>query len=156
MGPGQDLHGFGHLGVAGNRPVVVAVGAGQLGEHPGVTGIGLRARGRVPLAVARRRHRVDRQHRVAGRDQRADEQAAVGLGGHDHLRWISDVGCDQLVEPADALQAIGQAAAAEPAAITVLDQHVMVGLRPVMTNKHTHLAPPGSLSDPSPRRPAAP
>ena len=62
MGPGQDLDRLGLITVAGDGPVVVGVGAGQLRQHPGVAGIGLGPRGRMTLPVARRRHGVDRQH----------------------------------------------------------------------------------------------
>ena len=39
----------------------------------------------MPFPIARRRERVDRQHRVAGCDQGPHEQAPVGLGGDHHL-----------------------------------------------------------------------
>ena len=41
--------------------------------------VGLRPRDRVPLPVPRSRPRVDRVHRVPGRDQRGDPRAALGL-----------------------------------------------------------------------------
>ncbi len=54
-------------------------------------GIGLRARGRVPVPVTRRRHRVHREHLIARRDQRGDEQAPVGLDPDHHLARIVGV-----------------------------------------------------------------
>jgi len=41
MGPGQHLDRLGQVAVAGDGPVKVAVGAGQLGQHRGVARIGL-------------------------------------------------------------------------------------------------------------------
>jgi hypothetical protein len=41
MGPGQDLHRLSQVAVAGDGAVVVGIRAGQLGQHPGVAGIGL-------------------------------------------------------------------------------------------------------------------
>ena len=55
------------------------VGAHQIGQHLGVAGIGLRARDVVAVAIAGHRQRVDRVHLIAGRDQRLDPQAAIGL-----------------------------------------------------------------------------
>jgi hypothetical protein len=43
MGPGQDLHRFGQIGVTGDTPMVVGVGANQIGQHPGIAGVGLRS-----------------------------------------------------------------------------------------------------------------
>ena len=107
MGPGQHLHRLGQLAVAGHRAVIVGIGAGQLGQHLGVAGIGLGSRGRVALPVARGRHRVHRQHLVAGGHQGADEQAPVGLGGHHHLGWLVGEGSHQLVEAGHALNPLG-------------------------------------------------
>ena len=79
VGAGDQLDRLGILGVAGDRPVVGAVQPDDLGQQVRVGGIGLRARGGVPFPVAGHRHRVDREHLVAGRDQRRDPRAAVGL-----------------------------------------------------------------------------
>ena len=58
MGSGQHLDGFGQIAVAGDAPVVMAVGAGQLGQGRRVARIGLRPRGHVPFPIAGHRHRV--------------------------------------------------------------------------------------------------
>ena len=42
------------VAVAGDLAVVVAVGAHQVGEQPGVAGVGLRASDMVAVTVARR------------------------------------------------------------------------------------------------------
>lgn len=58
---GQHLDCLGEIAVAGDRPVVVPIGAGELGQYPRVTRVGLRARSRESFPVARRRQRVHRQ-----------------------------------------------------------------------------------------------
>ena len=104
---GRERLGIG--AVAGDPAVVVSVQTCQLGEHPSIAGVGLGARGRQPFPVARRRQRVHRDDLVAGGNQRPDEQAAVCLGRHHHLTGLLDVSGDELVEPADALDALRQA-----------------------------------------------
>jgi hypothetical protein len=42
MRPGQDLDRLGLGAVAGDGPVMVTVGADQIGQHPGITAVGLR------------------------------------------------------------------------------------------------------------------
>ena len=79
--------------VAGDRAVVVPVGADQIGEHLGVTGIGLRSCDVVAVAIAGHRQRVDRVHLIAGRSR---ARPPTGLGrsrsrppprrGHRHAR----------------------------------------------------------------------
>jgi hypothetical protein len=72
---GQDLDRLGQRAVAGDRPVVVAVGADQLGQHLGVPAVRLGPRAAMPAAVAADHLEVDRIHLVAGCQQRADQQA---------------------------------------------------------------------------------
>ncbi len=64
---------------------MITIEADNLGEHMRVAGIALRTRRRVPLPVLRRRQRVDREHLVTGRPQRAHPWSAVGLDANDHL-----------------------------------------------------------------------
>lgn len=77
--PGQHLDRLGEVGVTSDRSVRVPISPNEIGEHLGVARIALRARSHVPVAIARRRERVDREHLIASSDERADEQAAVGL-----------------------------------------------------------------------------
>jgi hypothetical protein len=143
MGPGQHLDRLGQIAVAGHGAVQVAVGAGQAGQHPGVTRIRLRARGREPLPIPRRGHRVHGQHRVPGRHQRPHEQTPIGLRGDHDIGRTLHVARDQFMEPGHALDPFGQPATRQPAALAVLDMNVMVGLSPVVTNKHCpHRQPP--------------
>ena len=93
--------------VAGDRAVVVPIGAHQIGQQFGVPGIGFGARDVVAVAVAGHRQRVDRIHLIAGRGQRLDPQAAVGFDPDHHLVGFFGVAADQLVEPADAGKSLG-------------------------------------------------
>ena len=63
--------------VAGDRAVMGAVQPHDLGQHVRIAGVGLRARGGVPLPVPGHRHRVDREHLIPGREQR---RAPTGRG----------------------------------------------------------------------------
>jgi hypothetical protein len=65
--------------VASDRAVMFAVERDDLGEHMGITRVGLRPRRGVAFAVAGRRHRVDREHLIAGHEQRGDPGTAVGF-----------------------------------------------------------------------------
>jgi hypothetical protein len=78
MAPGQHLDRLGQLRVARHRPVMVAVGADQISQHPRIGPVGLGPRDGVPLPIAARRQRVHREDLVAGRDQRPDQQPPVG------------------------------------------------------------------------------
>ena len=99
MSPSEHLDRVGQFAVTSHCSMVVGVGAGQIGQHLRVTRIGLRPGRRVAFPITRRRHRVDRQHRVPGSDQRPDEQPAIGLRRHQHIGRLLDVAGDQLVEP---------------------------------------------------------
>ena len=66
VSPGQDLDRLDVWAVAGDREVVVPVGADQVGQYFGVAGIRFRAGDLVALAVAGDRERVDREHLVPG------------------------------------------------------------------------------------------
>jgi hypothetical protein len=69
MRAGQHLDRLGQLRVAGDAAVHVPVGAHKIREDLGVTGIGLRARGGMPVAVAADRFGVDGIHLITGRHQ---------------------------------------------------------------------------------------
>lgn len=72
--------------------------ADQVGQDFGVPGIGLGARDGVAVAVAAGGQRVDRIYLIAGRDQRAHEQAAVGLGPDHDLGRVGDQAGQQLMQ----------------------------------------------------------
>ena len=50
----EDLDGAEQLAVGSHRPMVLAVGAHEVGEHPGIAAVGLGPARRVPLPIARR------------------------------------------------------------------------------------------------------
>jgi hypothetical protein len=91
---GQDLDRLNRWGVAGDRPVVVAVGADQVGQHLGIAAVGLGPRAAM-AAVAAHGMRVDRIHLVASGQQRPDQQPPVGLDPDHHLRWVLGMGSHQ-------------------------------------------------------------
>jgi hypothetical protein len=69
---------------ASGGPVVGVVQAHDLGEDVGVAGVGLGPGRRVSFPVAGHRHRVDRIHLVAGRDQSLHPRTPVGLDPDPH------------------------------------------------------------------------
>ena len=137
--------------VAGDRAVMVAVQTHDLGQHVGITRVGLRPRGGVPLPVAGHRHRVDREHLIPGRDQRGHPRAAVGLdpdhhpprrqhpGLGIHRSSVVEVLGDHLVQPGHPGHALGQPRPAQPLPVAVEDLDVVVVLGPVVTDEqHRH------------------
>jgi hypothetical protein len=106
-GPGEHLDRLHCWSVAGDRPVVVAVGADQIGQHLGVPAGGLSPGGAMATPIAADHLGIDRIDLVAGRHQRPDQQAMVGLDPDRHLSWVLGMGCDQGVQLANAGQAIG-------------------------------------------------
>ena len=83
--PGQQLHRISQVAVPGDRAVVVAIEAYDLGEHMSVSGVALGAGGRVPIPVTGGRERVDREDLIAGRAQRTHPRATVGFDAHHNL-----------------------------------------------------------------------
>lgn len=88
MAAGQDLDRLGKLTVTRDPSVLVPIGADQVSQHPGITSIGLGASLAMAVTVAVDRARVDRRHLIAGRYQRTDQQATVGLDPDQDLRWV--------------------------------------------------------------------
>ena len=107
MRAGEHLDRFRLGAVAGDRAVVVPVGADQIGQQLGIGGIGFGARDVVAVAVVGHRQRVDPIHLIAGRGQRPHPQAAVGFDADHHLFGFLSVCGDQLVQRADAGQSLG-------------------------------------------------
>src|SRR6185437_12367601 len=93
--------------VAGDRAVVVPVGAYQIGQQFGIGGIGFGARDVVAVAVVGHRQRVDRIHLITGGAQRPHPWAAVGFDADHHLFRVLDVRGDQLVQLPDPSQPSG-------------------------------------------------
>ena len=69
MGPGEHLDRLRVETVAGDRAMVVPIGADQIGQQFGIGGIGFGPRDVVAVAIAGHRQRVDREHLIARRGQ---------------------------------------------------------------------------------------
>jgi hypothetical protein len=156
VGAGQDLDRLGQLAVAGDGAVVVPVGPDQVGQDLGVPGIGPGARDGVAVAVAAGGQRVDRIHLIAGRDQRAQEQAAVGLGPDHDLGRVGDQAGQQLMRRGQPGQYLSHPPGRHDPAALVHDGHIMVGLGPVQPDKQHPSSSPGSASRSRLRKPATP
>jgi hypothetical protein len=78
--------------------VVVPIGSDQVGQHLGVAAVGLGPAAAAPAAVAADDLRIDRVHLVAGRQQRSDQQAPVGLNADRDLRRVLGMGSHQDVQ----------------------------------------------------------
>ena len=68
------------------RAEAVAIGAQDIGQHVGVAGIALTAGGAITRPAGLDDVGMDRHDRVAGGDQRVDDQAGWPLDGDRHLR----------------------------------------------------------------------
>ena len=134
--PGQDLDRLDVWAVAGQRAVVVAVGADQVGQQLGVAGIGFRSRDLMAVAIAGDRQRVDREHLIPGRAQRRHPQPAIGFDTDHHLAGLLDMGGYQLVEPSDAGQPFGQPTRRQPRPVSIHHVNVVVILRPIVPDKY--------------------
>ena len=156
MRPSRRLHVLGDVAVAGDRAVMVPVQPDDLGEHMRITRVGLRPRRGVPVPVPRRLERVDRIHRVTGRDQRLHPRTPVGLNPHQHLLRPGvrvEMISDQLMEPADPRQPFRQPGPDQPATRLVDDLNVVMGLSPVVTHEQQRSFPPlGPVDTNEPRR----
>jgi len=86
VGTGHELDRLAQLGVPGHRAVMRAVQPHDLGQHMRIPGIRLSPRRGVPLPIAGHRHRIDREHLIAGSDQRLHPLPAVGLDPDLHPR----------------------------------------------------------------------
>jgi len=139
VGTCQDLDGLRKLGVTGDHAVVQPVRAHEVGERLGVAGVGLRARAHVALAVARQSQGVDRVEAVAGRDERLDEQAPIGLDADDHLVSIRRVRRERSMQSRHPREAVRDALPHQDRSCVVDDTDVVVGLGPV--DPHVDHAP---------------
>ncbi len=148
MRPGHQLHRIHQVGVPGDLPVMITIQPDDLGQDVSITGVGLRARGGVPLPVPRRGQRVDREHLITGRPQRRHPRAAVGLDPDDHpagdllrrqLRPVRrGVLGDQRMQPGDALQTLRQPGLRQSPTGLVLNLDVVVILGPVVPDEQQH------------------
>jgi len=140
------------VGVLSDRSMVGSVQADHLGQQVRISGIRLRSRGGVPLAVAGHRERVDREDLIAGRDQSSDPGPAVGLDADLHqpsslLRVAIDpvlrhLRRDQRVQPRDSLQPFRQPSPNQHPPVVIDDLDVVMALCPVISHEqHQHSHP---------------
>ena len=100
----HQLDRLGQIRISRYWSMLVGVGADHVGQHPGITWIGLRARDPMPVPIAVDRQRVHRQHPIAGRHQCTHQQTTIGLDPDHDERVVIVVGddtTDQIVEPGD-------------------------------------------------------
>ena len=149
VGAGQHFDRLDLWAVAGDRAVVVAVGADQVGQHLGVAAVGLGPRAAMAAAVAAHHLWIDRIHLVAGGQQRPHQQAPVGLNPDRHLCRVLGMGGHQGVQLAHAGQAVADPPGGQHGPILVQQAQVMVGLAPVDPQEpHRVLLCSGLLSEP--------
>jgi hypothetical protein len=99
MAAGQHLDRLGQPRIPPHRPVVMPVGADQIGQHSRIPAIRLGPRDGGALPVAAGRQRIDRDHLVAGRHQCPHQQPPVGLDPDHHLGRVAGMAGDELVQP---------------------------------------------------------
>src|SRR5665811_2186156 len=92
MRPGQHLDRIAQDAVTSDTTMIMSVGASKLSKASGITRIRFRSRCRVPLPIPRRRHWVNRDHRIPSSDQRPDEQTPISLSSC--LLYTSDAADD--------------------------------------------------------------
>ena len=99
MGSSQDPDGLGQVAVAGDWPMVVAVGTDQVSQDLSVPPIRLGPRGPMTLPVAAGGQWVDRHHLVARRHQRRYQQPTIQFDADHDLLRLAGLVSDQPIEP---------------------------------------------------------
>jgi hypothetical protein len=79
---GQYPDGLSQLGVGGQGPLRIRVGADDVGQQHRVGGIGFGPRHRIPCPIPRGGQRVDRIDHPPGFAQRSHPQSMIGFDGH--------------------------------------------------------------------------
>ena len=143
LGAGQYRDGLGELAVGRQRPVRVHVRAQHVRQDGRVTLVGLAARGRVPVAVAGHRHRVDWVDLAAGRPQAGHQQPPRGLDCHrDRVFRAVTVPGEQFQQPGQACCVIADPLAGQHLPVSVHEGDVVVVLRPVDPAEYVQFSPP--------------
>jgi hypothetical protein len=143
MRPSCDLDVFGDLAVAGDPAVMRPIQSDDLGQQMRIAWIRLRPRRGMAFPIPCHLQWVDREHQIAGRQQRLHPRPTVGFDAHLHLiRFGRRVQMlrDQLVQGRDPCQPLWQPAPGQHPTRSVFDLDVMVGLSPIVANKQ-HRAP---------------
>ncbi len=121
----------------------MGVSTHHVSEHVRASGIALGPRYREPVAVSGSLQRVDREHGVAGADQRLHPRAPVGLNPDHHLERLvcPDVLTDQRVQPSHSRYPFRQPGLGQFPSRGVHHLHVMVVFRPVIAHEQPHHEP---------------
>ena len=135
MASSENLDALRVGAVTSEEAMVVPIGAHQISQHLGVTGIGFRARDIMAVAIASHRQRVDRIELIARRHQGLHPQATIGFDAdHDlgrRLRVISD----QLMQRADTGQSLRQTSPCDHRPRLVHQMHIVMILCPVVSDE---------------------
>ena len=131
MGPGQHLDRLDQFGVTGYVAMVVAIGPDQIGQHLGITPVGLRVRHAMALPVTGRCQRVHRIDLIANRDQRPHQQSPVQLDPPSHLAWVLGVLGNQPMQLRHPGDTVADPAPAKNSPAFVEHAHVVMGFGPV-------------------------
>ena len=143
MAPGQHLDRLRQPRVALRRPVMMAVGADQVGQHPRIPTVRLGPRDGVALPIAAGRQRVHRHHLIADRHQRPDQQPPVSLDPDHHLGRVAGIAGDELVQSSHAHHPIDNPLAGQHPAVGGHHTHIMVTLGPINPDQqHRQLPSP--------------
>jgi hypothetical protein len=111
--------------------VQVPVGAQNVRQHRGITGIGFAAGLRVPFPVAGHRARVDRIQREPGLGQRDDEQVLVSFERDRRLGGAAAVLGDQREKISESGRAGIDSGARDERAVLVDQRDVVVRFGPI-------------------------
>jgi hypothetical protein len=107
-----------------------------------ITGVGLRSRDIVSVAIARDRERVDRVQLIARREESLHPQATIRFNAdHDLVRIFRMVG-DELVEGADTHKPLGQSPSRDLLACLVHQMNVVMVFCPVVADEQHRDGPP--------------
>ena len=140
MSSGKDLDRLGEVGVSGQRPVLVSVGADEVGQDSSITGVGFRTLGRMAVSIAARGQRIDGIDLVAGSHQRAHHQPSVGFDANDHPGRIFSVLGDEGMQLANSLEPFWNSSLCQHLPLFIDHAYVVVGFSPVDSYKdHRHL-----------------
>jgi hypothetical protein len=145
VGASQDLDRLSQSAVCSDRAQLVAVGTDHVGECVRILSVALGPRGVMPLPVAGDLQRVDREHLVAGGDQRLPPSAPVGLDPNHHLLGRCVLGqepADQPVQLRDPGAPFRQPSPAQPPPGLVLDFDIVMILGPVVPDQQQRSSSP--------------
>src|SRR5512142_207506 len=150
MRPREYLHRLRQFAVAGDRSVVVPVGADQIRQDLRVAGIGFRARRRVAGSVAAHRARVEGVDLESGGNQSLYEQASVRLNADDDGVTLIGMLRNQLMDAPQPFDSVRNARFRETTTCLVEQAHVVMPLCPVAAQIDQRA--PLQLTDPTSQR----